>query len=53
MGMTIAICVTGGMAAGFGLGNAIGGGPLLVFVGLAVGIATAVVTVRAEVKRYM
>lgn len=51
--MTIAVCVAGGMGAGYLLGDSIGASAGLIFAGLAVGLVAAVVTVRAEIKRYM
>ena len=53
MGLTITICLVVGMALGYMAGEAIGLGVPFLFVGLVAGIASAVMAVRAEVKRYM
>lgn len=53
MGLTITICLVVGMALGYMTGEAIGVGVPFLFVGLVVGIVSAVMAVRAEVKRYM
>ena len=53
MGLTITTCLVVGMALGYVMGGAVGAGVPFLFVGLVVGIASAVMAVRAEVKRYM
>ncbi|MHB8244676.1 MAG: AtpZ/AtpI family protein [Acidimicrobiales bacterium] len=53
IGFTIAVCLVAGMGGGYWLGEKIGASLLLMFVGMAVGTATAVLSVRAEIRKYM
>lgn len=53
LGVSIAACLVVGMGLGYWLGERVGASVLLTFAGLAVGIAAAVLTVRAQLKKYM
>jgi membrane protein DedA with SNARE-associated domain len=51
MGVTTAVCVVGGFAGGHWLDEQFNTGVLFAFLGLAVGIVVAAVTVAAQLKR--
>lgn len=53
MGASTAACILVAMALGYWVGEQLGAVLPLTFVGLAVGIAAAVASVRAQFKRYM
>lgn len=53
LGISIAVCLVAGMGLGYLLGERVGANVPLIFAGLAVGVAAAVLTVRAELRRYM
>ncbi len=53
MGLSVATCLVAGMGLGYWLGESIGASVLLTLVGLVLGVAGAVATVRNQMRRYM
>jgi len=52
LGLTAALCLLGGLAAGWGLDQFLGTLPLFLFVGLVAGMAAGAVFTWREVRRY-
>jgi len=52
LGLTAAICLLGGLAAGWGLDQLLGTLPLFLFVGMLAGMAAGAVFTWREVRRY-
>jgi Putative F0F1-ATPase subunit Ca2+/Mg2+ transporter len=52
LGVTLAVCVVGGLAGGHWLDDRFRTGVLLTFVGLAVGIAVAATVIYSQFKKY-
>lgn len=52
MGLSIAACLVAGMGLGYWLGEGIGASVPLTLVGLVIGMAGAVATVRTQYKKY-
>jgi uncharacterized protein YneF (UPF0154 family) len=53
MGVSMAVCVLAGIGGGYWLDQRLKTGVVLTFVGLAVGIAVAAISVRAQIKRQL
>ena len=53
MGISIALCVAGGVVLGLYLDDLTRRSPLFVLLGLVVGIVFAVLTAYAEIKRFL
>ncbi|HXY27805.1 MAG TPA: AtpZ/AtpI family protein [Acidimicrobiales bacterium] len=53
MGLTAAVCVGIGVGLGLWLDSALGTGPIFLLVGLALGVATAAVSVVRQIRTYL
>jgi hypothetical protein len=53
LGTTVAGCVAVGVGAGIALDAWLNTSPVLLIVGLVLGVAAAVMSVRAQVRRYL
>lgn len=52
LGMLNALCLAAGMVAGWVVDGALGTSPLLLLVGLVVGVVAGIFATRAELRRY-
>lgn len=53
MGLSTALCLAAGLGGGYWLDGRFHTGPLLTFVGLAIGVLAAVVATYFQIKQYL